>query len=632
MVVHTLTVHLITSPEPAVAELQRVIDFDTGLHSGLQTEREAAKSSHESFAAEPNIPPPPSSSPVSEVMSVSPSSLIGEVVTESASNPNDLCPLAREQLNTIAEELEATAAEWRSKYDNLQLTAEVLRGRIKSGIEVLLEQLLFCITESDETIRLVHAWAAAGKVGWVSPGVWLERESSGGAEPRYLPEDQAGEHHRVAEFSDNQSALLTQVPGGPSPVKSVIVEERKEVPCITSPSLLTSDVTRRLMEEMGGVRVRRDDRAKGKEQGEIETVDERENNSRALQQLLEFEIKAIRAEYESAHDRWSRERETMLGELSALRMIDRDVTGSCEKFPRNDPEESASELMMLRSEYQGALDRWDQERQELRAQVQNVLQACMEAEIATEQGRKREEALHAALLSQNRAGTTASLSANGSGVSFLEMERSISDGINVPIVHDEDIIDHVPRNLLSPDLHSQRQAHLAGKTHGGSFSRNVVEEMVEKMEKTPKSLPCNTRKLKEHLNEEIDTIRVTSTKPGSSLQQSLSEMTEHNVRAQSDLHELIQLQLSQKQVTEGGSLRPSSTPQPEKTTSAVVSETSEDNLRSSMGMLRDQLAQNKFGLEPDPDESDLRHPKRVPRELPSEDQDRVAQGNDLHWV
>ena len=43
MVVHTLTVHLITSPEPAVAELQRVIDFDTGLHSGLQTEREAAK-------------------------------------------------------------------------------------------------------------------------------------------------------------------------------------------------------------------------------------------------------------------------------------------------------------------------------------------------------------------------------------------------------------------------------------------------------------------------------------------------------------------------------------------------------------------------------------------------------------
>ena len=55
---------------------------------------------------------------------MSPSSLIGEVVTESASNPNDLCPLAREQLNTIAEELEATAAEWRSKYDNLQLTAE----------------------------------------------------------------------------------------------------------------------------------------------------------------------------------------------------------------------------------------------------------------------------------------------------------------------------------------------------------------------------------------------------------------------------------------------------------------------------------------------------------------------------
>ena len=618
--------HLITSPEPAVAELQRVIDSDTGLHGDLQTEREAAKSSDESFAAEPNIPPPPSS-PVSEVLSVSPSSLIGEVVTESACNPNDLCPLAREQLNTIAEELEATAAEWRSKYDNLQLTAEVLRGRIKSGIEGLLEQLLFCIAESDETIRLVHAWAAAGKVGRRGSGVWLERESSGGVEPRYLPEDQAGEHHRVAEFSDNQSALLTQVPGGPSPVKSVIVEERKEVPCITSPSLLTSDVTQRLMEEMGGVRVRRDNRAKGKDQGEIETVDQRENNSRALQQLLEFEIKAIRAEYESAHDRWSRERETMIGELSALRMIDRDVKGSCEIFPRNDSDEIASELMMLRSEYQGALDRWDQERQELRAQVQNVLQACMEAEIATEQGRKREEALHAALLSQNRAG--ASLSANGSGVSFLEMERSISD---VPSVHDEDDIDHVPRNLLSPDLHSQRQAHLAGKTHGGSFSRNVVEEMVEKMEKTPKSVPCNTRKLKEHLNEEIDTIRVTSTKPGSSLQQSLSEMTEHNVRAQSDLHELIQLHLSQKQVTEGGSLRPSSTPQAEKTTSAVVSETSEDNLRSSMGMLRDQLAQNKFGLEPDPDESDLRHPKRVPRELPPEDQDRVAEGNDLHWV
>ena len=619
--------HLITSPEPAVAELQRVIDSDTGLHGDLQTEREAAKSSDESFAAEPNIPPPPSS-PVSEVLSVSPSSLIGEVVTESACNPNDLCPLAREQLNTIAEELEATAAEWRSKYDNLQLTAEVLRGRIKSGIEGLLEQLLFCIAESDETIRLVHAWAAAGKVGRRGSGVWLERESSG-AEPQYLPEDQAGENHRVAEFPHNESALLTQVPGGPSPVKSVTGDEKKEVPCITSPSLLTSDVTRRLMEEMGGVRVRRDDRAKGKEQGEIETVEQRENNSRALQQLLEFEIKAIRAEYESAHDRWSRERETMIGELSALRMIDRDVKGSCEIFPRNDSDEIASELMMLRSEYQGALDRWDQERQELRAQVQNVLQACMEAEIATEQGRKREEALHAALLSQNRAG--ASLSANGSGVSFLEMERSISD---VPSVHDEDDIDHVPRNLLSPDLHSQRQAHLAGKTHGGSFSRNVVEEMVEKMENTPKSLPCNARKLKEHLNEEIDTICFTSRKPGSSLQQSLSEMTEHNVRAQSDLHELIQSQLSQKHVTEGGPPRPSSTPQAEKAPSAVVSEMSEDNLRSSMGMLRDQdqLAQEKFGLEPDREESDLRHPKRVTGEVRPEDQDRVAEGNDLHWV
>ena len=42
--------------------------------------------------------------------------------------------------------------------------------------------------------------------------------------------------------------------------------------------------------------------------------------------------------------------------------------------------------------------------------------------------------------------------------------------------------------------------------------------------------------------------------------------------------------------------------------------------------------QDKFGLEPDRDESDLRRPNPVPRELPPEHQDRVAEGNDLHWV
>jgi len=41
--------------------------------------------------------------------------------------------------------------------------------------------------------------------------------------------------------------------------------------------------------------------------------------------------------------------------------------------------------------------RWDKEREELQIQYRNVLQACMEAEISAEQGRKREEALHTGL-------------------------------------------------------------------------------------------------------------------------------------------------------------------------------------------------------------------------------------------
>ena len=38
-------------------------------------------------------------------------------------------------------------------------------------------------------------------------------------------------------------------------------------------------------------------------------------------------------------------------------------------------------------------------------------------------------------------------------------------------------------HLLSPALHAQRQANIAGRKHGGSFSRKIVEEIVEKMEK-----------------------------------------------------------------------------------------------------------------------------------------------------
>jgi len=38
-------------------------------------------------------------------------------------------------------------------------------------------------------------------------------------------------------------------------------------------------------------------------------------------------------------------------------------------------------------------------------------------------------------------------------------------------------------HLLSPALHAQRAANIAGRKHGGAFSRKVVEEMVEKMEK-----------------------------------------------------------------------------------------------------------------------------------------------------
>ena len=38
-------------------------------------------------------------------------------------------------------------------------------------------------------------------------------------------------------------------------------------------------------------------------------------------------------------------------------------------------------------------------------------------------------------------------------------------------------------HLLSPALHAQRQANIAGRKHGGSFSRKIVEEIVEKREK-----------------------------------------------------------------------------------------------------------------------------------------------------
>ena len=56
--------------------------------------------------------------------------------------------------------------------------------------------------------------------------------------------------------------------------------------------------------------------------------------------------------------------------------------------------------------------------------------------------------------------------------------------------------------LLSPALHNQRHSNIAGKKHGGAFSRKVVEEMVERMELMTMPPPEKVGKLSEQLPED----------------------------------------------------------------------------------------------------------------------------------
>ena len=120
--------------------------------------------------------------------------------------------------------------------------------------------------------------------------------------------------------------------------------------------------------------------------------EEGRRSSSTKEHLLELELKAIKMEYESAKDRWQREREAMHLEMSDVQAaaqqgvvpvseeIRKSLGRSSEGVGRGagsssgSVDGSGSELKALKNEYLNAQTRWDNEREDLQNQFRNVLQ------------------------------------------------------------------------------------------------------------------------------------------------------------------------------------------------------------------------------------------------------------------
>jgi hypothetical protein len=254
----------------------------------------------------------------------------------------------------------------------------------------------------------------------------------------------------------------SHVPGGPSPAVGA--------QCPVSPPALSPEVTARLRAEMSSARVQRaavsgespvaekdmddsisdglgriqEDRIEASSKGgwggaslqdepvqkenpgqricrEDELPGEEARSSSTKDHLLELELKAIQMEYEGAKDRWQREREAILSEMSDLQAATQhrtvlvseeirkskgeasDGTGRGAESRPGSLDGSGNELKELKNEYLNAQMRWDKEREDLQNQFRSVLQVIFTRSLQTVSGQLiiivsiRQACMHASL-------------------------------------------------------------------------------------------------------------------------------------------------------------------------------------------------------------------------------------------
>jgi len=384
----------------AIAEIERVVSLEAEckrLRDVLEKERSAAAS-----AAVENL-----------------GRTVGRegVPDEARARGGGLDAEAEAQLNRIAEELEAAAVEWRCKYCDLRIKAEVLLARVKGAAKLLLDEIKSCRQMSDQALLI---WRESEQLTPVRAML-----SEG---PRPMPADTAGGVDRQ---------------------------------CPVSPPALSPDVTARLVAEMKSARVQREQetgwlgdgaatplptasfasQARGVQQvvnvvlkiepklvctccqgkdnaaggAHVEGVGEEDEESRrngtsTKEQLLELELRALKLEHTSAEERWKRERDALLGDLQDGRRpltvssvspagtregeggnasgrarpcsLELDAAGAVAVMGVTAGKaEVDSELKMLKNEYMNAQVAWGKERAELQSQFRSVLQVCAHAFI-----------------------------------------------------------------------------------------------------------------------------------------------------------------------------------------------------------------------------------------------------------
>jgi len=429
------------------------------------------------------------------------------------------------------------ADEWRSKYCDLRLKAEILMTKVNTLAQQLYLEASACSSLSVEActlFRYSHSLPPCPlryrKRHTLTPCVcsaeaeairlWLERINAGANTLGGEPGGAFQQGELLTQIDKLRGELESQQRKADTPVTPVMLnlpgnstrQAPSHVPggrspavgaqCPVSPPALSPEVTARLRAEMSSARVQRaaasgespvaekdmdgsisdglgriqEGRIEASSKGgwggaslqeepvhkenpgqricrEDELPGEEARSSSTKEHLLELELKAIKMEYEGAKDRWQREREAILSEMSDLQAaaqhgtvlvseeIQKSMAGASDGTEQGrgsrpgSMDGSGNELKELKNEYLNAQMRWDKEREDLQNQFRSVLQvmfllafsgqfiigvsivkhacmhpylscvifqACMEAEIAAEQGRKREAALHAALQAEKR--------------------------------------------------------------------------------------------------------------------------------------------------------------------------------------------------------------------------------------